>query len=216
MTQRRIVVFGAGGHARVVADALRAAGWTIAAFVDELNPARDGEAFAGSTVIGGPGGVAALRASGVLDAAIAFGANEARLALHERLRREGLRLPVVVHPSAVVSIDAQIGDGSFVGPGAIVNPAARVGVQVIVNSGAVVEHDCVVADGVHLGPRSCLAGRVSIGRATTLGAGVLVRDGIAVGAGTTVGMGAVVVSPLPDGVIAWGCPARVKSPAAGA
>lgn len=204
-------MFGAGGHARVVADALRLAGWDIAGFVDDVRPARHGETFAGSVVLGRRADALSLRDDGVLQAVVAIGRNDARLHLADELAAAGFSFPPVVHPRAIVSPDAKLGLGVFVGPGAIVNPAAHIGAQAIVNSGAIVEHDCVVGDGAHVAPRACMAGRASLGRAATLGAGAVVRDGVSVGAGTTVGMGSVVVKDLPAGVTAWGCPARVRS-----
>jgi acetyltransferase EpsM len=83
---------------------------------------------------------------------------------------------------------------------------------VIVNTGAIVEHDCVLEDGSSLGPGACMAGRVQIGRGAFISTGVTLAPRVRVGAGTVVGAGSVVVADLPDGVLAYGVPARVVRP----
>jgi len=207
---QRIVIWGAQGHAKVVAEALRVAGdFELAGFIDDVSPQRAGEPFGGAKVLGGRQALHGLRAEGVSAMALAFGHNRARLALLDEMRALGFDLPAVVHPSAVVAGDAMLGEGSFVGALAVVNPAARIGRAVIVNSGAIVEHDGDIADGVHLSPRACLAGGVRVGAASWIGAGSTVREKLSIGRDVTVGMGSVVVRSLPDGVTAFGCPARI-------
>ncbi len=208
-----ILIWGAAGHAKVVAEAVRLSGrWVVAGFLDDIDPGRAGEPFAGATVLGGRDALPALHAQGVRAVALAFGHNAARMRLMDELLSQGFEFPSIVHPSAVIAGDCEIGAGSFVGPLALVQAAARVGRQVIVNSGAIVEHDCDVGDGVHLSPRVCLAGGVHVGALTWIGAGAVVRDKLSIGREVTVGMGSVVVRSLPDGVQAFGCPARVQTP----
>jgi sugar O-acyltransferase (sialic acid O-acetyltransferase NeuD family) len=210
-TPLRVAIWGAAGHARVVADALGLLpAYRVAGFIDDVTLGRRGEAFCGSRILGGREVLARLGDDGVRCLALAFGHNEARLRLADELASQGFELPVVVHPSAVVARDAVIGEGSFVGPLAVVNAAARIGRVVIVNSGVIVEHDAVVGDGVHLSPRACLAGGVQVGRASWVGAGAVVKERVAIGAGATVGMGAVVIRPVPDGATVVGCPAEQR------
>lgn len=210
-TAQSIAIWGAAGHARVVADALGLlTRFRVAGFIDEVTPGRRGEAFCGGRIVGGREALVRLRDEGVRCVALAFGHNEARLRLADELRSQGFELPVIVHPSAIVARDAVIGEGSFVGPLAVINAAARIGRAVIVNSGVIVEHDAVVGDGVHLSPRACLAGAVQVGRASWIGAGAVVKERVAIGAGAIVGMGAVVIRPVPDGVTVVGCPAEQR------
>lgn len=210
-TPQPVVIWGAAGHARVVADTLGLLPrFSVAGFIDDVTAARRGEPFCGSRILGGREVLARLKEEGVRCLALAFGHNEARLRLADELVALGFELPVIVHPSAVVARDAQIGEGSFVGPLAVVNAAARIGRAVIVNSGVIVEHDGVVEDGVHLSPRACLAGTVTVGRGAWIGAGAVVKERVVVGAGATVGMGAVVIRPVPDGVTVVGCPAAQR------
>lgn len=204
----RLAIWGAGGHAKVVAEAVRRAGvWEVAGFLDDQTPERAGEAFAGSVILGGRSALAALREAGVTALHLAFGHNEARQTLGAELAAAGFQLPVVTDPSAVVASSARLGDGCFIGPGAIVNADARLGRHVIVNSGVIVEHDTVVDDAVHLAPRACLAGHVQIGALSFVGAGSVVRDRVRIGRACTVGMGSIVVRDLSDDTLAYGCPA---------
>lgn len=209
---QRIVIWGAQGHAKVMAETVRRTGrFELAGFIDDVSPQRAGEMFCGSTILGGREVLQGLLDSGVRRLALGFGHNAARLALLDEMAGLGFELPVLVHPSAVVASDAVLGEGSFLGPLSVANPGASIGRGVIVNSGAIVEHDCVVADGVHLSPRVCLAGGVQVGSLSWIGAGSAVREKLTIGRNVTVGMGSVVVRSLPDGVTALGCPARVVS-----
>lgn len=202
MMNHSLVIMGAGGHAKVVADVARSLGWNVDCFVDTTNPEREGEAFAGALI------TAALPQA--THAAVAFGDNANRLAMARRLMAEGWSLPVLVHPSAVVSSSARLGAGTVVMAQAVVQADATVGMACIVNTGAIVEHDCVLGDGVHLAPRSCLCGTVTVGEQTFVGAGSVVREKMTIGARVRLGAGSVVVAPLPDDVLAMGVPARVR------
>jgi len=204
-----IVIWGAAGHAKVVADALRAlAQFELVGLIDDTAPQRRGELHYGIPVLGGREQLDGLLASGTR-LMFGFGDNAARLRIGAEMAARGFVFPTLVHPASLVSPSAQIGPGSFVAAGAIVNADAKVGAQVIVNSGAVVEHDNEVGDGVHLSPRACLSGWVRVGRGSWIGSGAVVRDRITIGARCVVGVGSVVVGDIPDAVMAYGCPARV-------
>lgn len=205
-----VVIWGASGHARVVADALRAAGgFEVVGFVDSLRPERRGEAFAGASVLGGEETLTELRRNGVEQLVVAVGDNRSRLRLAAQALGHGFRLASAVHPRAVVSPDATVGAGCLIAAGAVVGPAAQLGDNVIVNTCASVDHECVIDEGAHLGPGTRLGGRVHVGRLTWLGIGASVRDGLTIGAGSIVGAGAVVLADVPERVVAHGVPARV-------
>ena len=93
-------------------------------------------------------------------------------------------------------------------PGAIVHNEAVIGRQCILNTRSLVEHDCVLEEGVEIGPGATLAGRVHVGANTWIGTGASVRPRIRIGRNSIVGAGAVVVSDIPDDVIAVGVPAK--------
>ena len=209
-TLPRLAIWGAGGHAKVVAETVQRLGGRVEGFLDGVDPARRGEVFfGGAAVLGGREALAGLRRGGVGALVLAFGANRARLALGAELGAEGWGLPTVVDPGATISADASIGEGSYVAAGAVIQPGARIGAFCIVNSGAIVEHDVRLGAGVHLGPRACLAGHAEVGRGSFIGAGAIVRDRVRIGADVIVGIGALVLADIADGVVAYGHPARV-------
>jgi acetyltransferase EpsM len=206
----QIVLVGASGHARVVADIIQlSTNFHIAGYLDDLDPARHGAVFNGGRVLGGLEQLASLSAAGVRFAAVAVGDCAARLEIAGRLRPAGFDRPSLVHPRATVARDVAVGPGSVFVAGAVVNPGARIGESVIVNTGASVDHDCEIADGVHIACGAHLAGAVHVGRGAWIGIGAIVKEQVRIGAGTIVGAGALVLHDLPDHVVAYGSPARI-------
>lgn len=187
---KRIAVFGAGGHGKVVVDAIERNGFLAVACVVDDRP-QSGAAILGHAVAGGREALLALRAEidGVI---VAIGDNRARREVARWLETQGFVLLSVVHPAAVVAPSAAVGRGTLVMPGAVVNAEARIGANAIVNTGAVVEHDCDVGEAVHVAPRAVLCGGASVGPGTLVGAGAVLLPGVKVGAGLLVKAGTVV------------------------
>jgi len=205
-----VVIYGAGGHARVVADIVRLCGrHEVVGFLDDVNRDRHGRPFEGASILGGLDHLEALRSQDIRELFIAIGDCGDRLRLAEAVCRAGFVCPTFVHPRAVVATSATLGEGTVVVAGGIVNPGACVGAQVIVNTAASVDHDCVVADGAHLACGARLAGSVHVGRGAWIGLGAVIREHVRVGAFSIVGAGAVVLDDVPDGVVVYGCPAKV-------
>jgi UDP-N-acetylbacillosamine N-acetyltransferase len=204
-----LIIWGAGGHACVVADIVRLVGaYAIVGFLDD-EPGRCGEPFCRAAVLGSREQLDGLRAKGVKHLIVAVGSCPARLVMAEIAHSHGFRLTVAVHPQAIVADDAIIGAGTVIAAGAVVSPGALLGACVIVNTRASVDHECELDDGVHIGPGAHLGGRVTVGRGAWVGLGAAVRERVTVGAGALVGMGAVVVEDIPAGMVAYGVPARV-------
>jgi UDP-perosamine 4-acetyltransferase len=208
----RILVWGGGGHGKVVADLVRARGGELAGYLDS-DPAKLGQVVepGGARVVltpealRGPDG--AVRVPPGADAfALAVGDNARRWECRRAL--VGLPLPALIHPAAMVSPSARAGDGTVVFAGAVLNAAAVLGEAVIVNTAAVVEHDCEVGDAAHVSPGAVLAGGVRVGARAWIGAGATVIQGIRIGADAVVGAGAVVLRDVPDGARVAGVPAR--------
>jgi sugar O-acyltransferase (sialic acid O-acetyltransferase NeuD family) len=204
----KVVLFGAGGHGRVVADILAAlAEVEVIGFLDD-DPGRHGQVVGALPVLGGTGRLAALRTSGVTGGIVTIGANRVRAQRARQLAEAGLDLIRAIHPSAVVAPGAIVGAGTVVMAGAVINTGTRVGRNVIINTGATVDHDCVVGDAVHISPGANVAGNVDVADETHLGIGCCVIPGIRIGAGSTIGAGAVVVRDVPANETWAGNPAR--------
>lgn len=207
-----LIVLGAGGHAKVLIDALTLAGRRIAFSVD-VDPARHGSSLAGVLVRGGDDLVFAHAPESVL---LVHGLGstrqcEDRKRLFDRMKQRGYRFAQVVHPSAVISPSASLGEGVQVLAGAVVGPDARLEENVVINTNASVDHDGHVGRHAHVGPGACLGGGVRVGERSHIGSGATIIQYRTLGAGVLVGAGAVVVSDLPSGVTAYGVPARVVS-----
>lgn len=200
----RYLVYGAGGHAGVVLDALLASGIQVSGLLDDLVPA--GRTVFGFSILGG---LSRLVCSPADVVALGVGDNTARRRIAANCERAGATLAIVVHPAAVISRFASLSSGAVVLAGAIVNPGATLGKGAIVNSAAVVEHQVVIGDFAHVSPNATLAGRALLGNGAHLGAGACVLPGVSIGDGTVVGAGAVVCRNLPPHCVAIGVPARV-------
>lgn len=198
-TTESIYLYGAGGHAKVVADILTAVGRSVEAFIDDdltLNEFKDKRVH--------------HSASGCNPVIITIGNCAIRRKVANVLR--GHTFASAVHPSAVISDSVSIGEGSVVMPGAVINADARIGRHCIINTKASVDHDCRISDFVHIAPGSTVSGNVEIGECTWIGVGACIRQGVRIGKNCMIGAGAVVVRDIPDNVVAYGNPAHVNRP----
>lgn len=198
-----IVVIGGGGHAKVVIGALQAAGRLVIAVHDD-DAATWGSALLGVRVVGP---ISAVRKEHYEFGVIAIGDNVARKAISEEVKLQWI---TVTHPTAYVHPSVRLGVGSVLCAGAVLQPETKIGDHVIVNTGATVDHDCMIGDFVHIAPGANLAGAVQLGEGAFLGIGSAVIPGVSVGAWTVVGAGGVVTRSLPDHVVAFGVPAKIK------
>jgi sugar O-acyltransferase (sialic acid O-acetyltransferase NeuD family) len=209
----RLLIWGAGGQGKVVADLVRACGHELVGFID-ADAAKLGATFE-------PGGSSVLMTEPDLCARLEAGSPlpEGASAVIPAVGRNGMRAihlgllgdrtaTALCHPAATVSPSAVIGAGTVVFAGAVINADARIGSGCIVNSGAIVEHDCVLERAVHVSPGAVVSGGVRVEAEAWIGAGAVVIEGVTVGARTTVGAGAVVIRSLPSAVTAVGVPAR--------
>jgi sugar O-acyltransferase (sialic acid O-acetyltransferase NeuD family) len=202
-----VVIIGSGGHARVVADACRAAGRKVRGFLDPgVVP---GTCVGGISVLGGDELLDDPTFATSHEFLVGIGDQRTRRALAMLVREKGAILTTAVHPSAVVAPDVRVGDGTVIIAGSVVNPGAKLGEFVVVNTGATVDHDCILGDGVHVCPGAHLAGGVTCGEDTLVGTGAAVIPGLTIGARSVVGAGAVVICDIPGNVTVVGCPARI-------
>lgn len=201
-----LLVAGAGGHGRVVADAAALLGtWGEIALLDDGLP--PGARVSDWSVLGPLAYAEKLRAR-YSSLVVAIGNNSVRLDWTKRYLAQGLDVVSVVHPSANVGRAVELARGTVVLAGAVINTGVATGLGCIINSGAVVEHDCRLGAGVHISPGAVLAGQVVVGDYSWVGAGAVVREKIRIGRDVTVGIGSAVVADVEDGLTLGGVPAR--------
>ncbi len=202
-----LLILGAGGHGKVVADTATATGqWKKVALLDDRHPSL--KAVLGWPVLGRMED--AKKFLPEYDSfCVAIGNNNLRTKLLQLYLDQGFSAPSLVHPTAYISPSASLGPGCVVFAQGVVNPGTQVGGGSIINTGASVDHDCTLGVGVHLCPGVRLAGEVSVGQQTTLGTGAAVIPQINIGSHVMVGAGSVVVTDIPDHSTAAGVPAKL-------
>lgn len=203
MSPAPIVVFGAGGHGKVVADLLLAQEAPLAGFLDDARPP-------GTLVLGLPvlGTAAWLREHPGARVALGIGDNAARADVAAACKEAGAELVIAVHPRAVVAGSARIGEGSVVMALAVINPDANIERGAILNTGCIVEHDCEIGEFAHVSPNAVMGGGCRIGALAHVGIGATMLPGTTVGERAIVGGGAVVSRDVARGDIVKGVPAR--------
>ena len=206
-----VILLGAGGHARVLIDALRCVGARILGFTCPEAGRRD-ELFDDVAFLGGDEAVLA-RPSGSVYLVNGLGtvaSTALRSALYLRFTAKGYRFAQVIHPSAVIASDVRLGEGVQIMAGAVVQPGVRIGDNSLVNTRVSVDHDCEIGAHVHIAPGATLSGAVSVGDGAHIGTGATIIQGITIGGGSLVAAGATVIEPVPDHVTVVGLPARVR------
>lgn len=204
------LIVGGGGHAAVVLDALLLSDSERRYVILDADPSLWGTDVIGIRVAGGDDMLPKLLDEGAKYFVVAVGGSRAtnnRATLFDRLINFGLVPLSVFHPRAVCAKSAEIGAGSQLLAGAIVNARARLGRNVIVNTGAIIEHDCLLGDHVHIATGAKLAGQVRVEKGAHVGIGASVREGILIGEQATVGAGAVVIRDVPRQCVVVGNPA---------
>lgn len=199
------LLFGAGGHAKVVFDSIESSvGEQVQVTVVDDNPALVGQEFFGTRVQRGD----VCEQFDAFRFHVAIGCNDVRRSVFERLRARGGVPLTVVHPRAQVSRHARVGQGSFLAAGCILAPASTLAEGVIVNHAAVVDHDCIIGAFTHIAPNVTLGGNVRIGDAVFVGTGAVILPGVSIGDGCTIGAGAVVIADVMAATTVVGVPGR--------
>ncbi len=200
-----LIIIGAGGHSRVIADTAIAAGWSSLAFYDDHYP---------SIRSAGPWEIRGTFQDLLLSSpneplVIAIGDNTARMQKANALQQAGFRFATIIHPRAIISPSAKIGEGTVIFAGAVVNAYATIEDHCIINTNATIEHDCHLATGVHVSPNAALGGGTKIGKLSWVGIGASIKNAMTIGESTIIGAGAAVIKNIPSHCTAVGVPAHV-------
>lgn len=201
-----ILIFGSGGHAKVVIDLIRVIGeyYIVGCLSHETGSVE------GVPIIGTDADASRILEGGQTAIAVALGSNKLRLRIGHELVAKGMIAPALIHPKAVVAATTTVGSGTVIMAGAVVNPAARIGNFVIINTLAGIDHDCVLGDGAHIAPNTALAGNVSVGTRAFMGVSSCAIPGVMIGDDAVIGAGSVVVSNIQARAVAVGVPARSR------
>lgn len=201
----KLLIIGAGGHGRVIADCAQAScQFSEIAFLDDTYPERDKNLA--WPIIDKSSAWKIYKEE--YDFALAIGHNKSRLAMYKALQESNARMPNIVHPRAVVSKHASLGAGNVVFAGAVVNPGACIKNACIINTGATVDHDCTLHDAVHISPGVHIAGTVTVGELTWFGVGSCSVQSIEIAENTQIGAGAAVTKSTKANGLYVGVPAK--------
>lgn len=214
--REKLVIWGAGSTALIVADMVRLRDeYEIAGFLDSVNPDRARTTFCGASVLGGEEQLDDLLRQGINHVICAITIGRVRLQLADLARAKGFRLASAIHPQAIIAAGVPIGAGTIIMAGAVVMPGSRLGENVVISTCASVDHECDIADGAWINVAAHLGGRVIVEQAATVEIGAIIAGNVRLGADSVVGGGSLVLEDVPSGVLAYGSPAKVIRKLAG-
>ena len=205
--RKKVVIIGAGGHAKVIADIIEKSGDEIVGFLDDNKEL-------GTTVINNYKIIGDLNNRFTMavtkkdvEFIIAIGDNKKR---EEISHSPNLKFYTAIHPSAQIGLDVEIKEGTVVMANVCINSSAKIGKHCIINTGAIIEHDNIIQDFVHISPNVSLGGTVKVGENTHVGIGTTVKNNIEICNNCTIGAGAVVVKNIMEEGTYVGVPARER------
>jgi sugar O-acyltransferase (sialic acid O-acetyltransferase NeuD family) len=205
-----VLLVGAGGHAKVLIDALLACSVDISGIITRDPDLRGdllGVKFLGTDNLMDrfpPSAVQLVNGVGSVRS------TDLRRDIFKRFKAQGYRFASVVHPSAVVGREVRCGEGVQIMAGVVIQSGSDIGDDVILNTRSSVDHDCQIGAHVHIAPGATLSGGVKVGADAHIGTGAVVMQSIVIGQGAVVGAGGVVVRDVAPGTVVYGVPAREK------
>ena len=202
---KELVIIGAGGHGRVIADIAQKLGvYKTISFLDD----GDAKETMGLPIIGRSSDVE--KYTNTADIFVAIGNSAVRGEFIERLLAMGANVPTLIHPSAIIGACVEIGAGTAIMAGTVINPCSKLGKGCIVNTSSSIDHDCMIGDYVHIAVGAHLAGAVSVGEKSWIGAGATVRNNVDICSNCMIGAGAVVIKDITESGTYIGVPAKKK------
>lgn len=204
---KKVIIIGAGGHAKVIADIIEKSGDEVVGFLDD-NKENGATVIKNYKVIGDLNNRFAMAVTKKdVEFIIAIGDNKKR---EEISHSPNLKFYTAIHPSTQIGLDVRIEEGTVVMANVCINSSARIGKHCIINTGAIIEHDNIIEDFVHISPNTSLGGTVKIGESTHVGIGSIVKNNITICKNCTIGAGAVVVKNIIEEGTYVGVPARER------
>lgn len=202
--KKKLLIIGASGHGKVVADiALKMNNWQSVAFLDDnenIKYSMDLKVIGKST-----DAVKYLKNSDIF---VGVGNNTIRKKIQMKLEAEGANIPILIHPTSVIGNQVELSSGTVVMAGVVINCCSKIGNGCIINTGTTIDHDNIIEEYVHISPGSHLAGTVKVGKESWLGIGSIVNNNINITSNCRVGSGAVVVKNITETGTYIGVPAR--------
>lgn len=209
MTKSKLIVLCAGGHAKVLVDALKLQLKDVLGFTD-ASADKKGQMILGVPVLGND---EVLEQFSLDEIELVNGLGSVnnlsnRRNMFEKYKSLGFRFSNVIHPSAILAPEIQLGEGVQIMAGVVIQTHTEIGKNTLINTRASIDHDCRIGEHVHIAPGATLSGGVQIGNNVHVGAGSTIIQGVKVGNNVLIAAGAVVVKDVTDGTIVAGIPAR--------
>lgn len=199
---KKVALIGYSGHAFVIADTLLEQGFQLEGYYDielkQSNPFKLDYLGTDNAII---------KREGVCYFP-SIGSNTIREKIWIKILERNYSTLTIIHRSSIISSHTQLGSGTFVSAGVLLNAFSRIGDGCILNTGCIIEHECTIANFVHVGPGSVLLGNVCVGEGSLIGANAVIKPGVIIGSNVTIGAGSVVLRDIPDGETWAGNPAR--------
>lgn len=200
----KLLIIGASGHGKVLADiAVKMSKWENIAFLDDDEKI---ESSMGIEVIGQTNQITTFIDE--YNIFVGIGNNIVRKRFHSILEKAGATIPILTHPKAIIGEQVEIGVGTAIMAGAIINCCTKIGKGCIINTGSTIDHDNIIGDFVHISPGAHLAGNVNIGSETWLGIGSIVINNINITGKCKIGAGGVVIKDIKNPATYVGVPVR--------
>jgi UDP-perosamine 4-acetyltransferase len=195
----KIILVGGGGHCKVIIDAIKMVNKLQIYGITDSDVKE--KIVSGVSVIGDDSILPSVYKKGIKNAFVSVGSIgncAVRKKISENLRRIGFNLPKIIHPSAVIASDVEIGEGTFIAAGVVINPGVKIGKNSIINTSSSIDHDCEIGDFVHVAPGVTLSGAVKIGDETHIGTGANVVQCVNIGKNVFVKAGSLVSKNVTD------------------
>jgi sugar O-acyltransferase (sialic acid O-acetyltransferase NeuD family) len=209
--KNNIIIIGSSGHAKVIIDIIEKENrYSIIGLVD--NNRKTGEETLGYKIIGKDRNIPTLmKKHSLAGGIIAIGDNWIRKQVSDKIKAiaPSFRFITAIHPNAQIGKNVQIGDGTAIMAGVIINPDSRVGRHCILNTNSSLDHDCNLSDFSSLAPNVTTGGNVKIGKYSAVSLGANIIHGITINEHAIIGAGAVVIKDVPKLCINYGVPSKV-------